>query len=64
LNFSVGVDIDSKPLPTPISHSSMEGLDPCLKAVARAGGVKNGLSYRLQHLLGWRQIGRADREVD
>ena len=64
LDFSVGVYINSKPLPTPISDSSMKGLDPCLEAVARAGGVKNGPSYRLQHLLGWSQIRRADGEVD
>jgi hypothetical protein len=64
LDFSVGVDINSKPLLTPISDSSMKGLDPCLEAVARAGGIKNGPSYGLQHLLWWSQIGRADREVD
>jgi hypothetical protein len=53
LNFSIGVDDNSKTLPTPISDSSMKGLHPCLKAVARAGGLENSCGNRLQHLLGW-----------
>jgi hypothetical protein len=53
LNFSVGVDDNSKTLPTPISDSSMKGLDPCLEAVARAGGLENSCGDRLQHLLWW-----------
>jgi hypothetical protein len=53
LNFSIGVNDNSKTLPTPISNSSMKGLDPCLEAVARAGGLENSYGDRLKHLLWW-----------
>jgi hypothetical protein len=64
LNFSVGVDDNSKTLSAPISNSSMKGLDPCLEAVTRTGGMKNSCSDRLQYLLWWSEIGRSNGKIN
>jgi hypothetical protein len=64
LNFSVGVDDNSKTLPAPISNSSMKGLDPCLEAVTRTGGLKNSCGYRLQYLFWWSEIGRSNGKIN
>jgi hypothetical protein len=64
LNFTVGLDDNTKTLPAPISDSSMKGLDPCLEAVARTGWLENSCGDRLQHLLWRSQVGRPDGKIN